>query len=131
VNNGDRKGAPWGGGGGWNDATGSAFPDWLEIDFNGSQTINEIDVFTIQDNYAAPADPTPNMTFTQYGVQDFDVQYWDGTTWQTVPGGHIVGNQNVWRTVTFGPLTTSRIRVLISRGAGGYSRLAEVEAYTP
>src|SRR4051812_2456201 len=44
VNNGDRKGLNWGAGGGWNDATSNAFPDWLEIDFSGIQTINEIDV---------------------------------------------------------------------------------------
>ena len=47
-----------GNGGGWNDATAYTFPDWVQIVFNGAQTITEIDVFTIQDNYAAPADPT-------------------------------------------------------------------------
>ena len=44
--NGDRRGQPWGAGGGWNDGTPNTWPDWLEIDFSGAQTIDEIDVFT-------------------------------------------------------------------------------------
>ncbi|HSS18686.1 MAG TPA: hypothetical protein VLL54_01180, partial [Pyrinomonadaceae bacterium] len=45
--NGDRKGVNWGNGGGWADASSGTFPDWLEVAFNGSKTIDEIDVFTI------------------------------------------------------------------------------------
>ena len=43
------------------------------------KTIDEVDVFSLQDNYASPVEPTPAMTFTQYGLTDFTVQYWDGT----------------------------------------------------
>ena len=57
--NGDRKGTNWGAGGGWNDATAASFPDWLQVDFAGARTINEIRVFTVQDNYAAPSSPPP------------------------------------------------------------------------
>src|ERR1044072_7678284 len=64
--NGDRKGSGWGGGGGWNDATLSAFPDWLEVDFVSPQSINEIDVFTLQDNFSSPATPFLGQTFSQY-----------------------------------------------------------------
>src|SRR5262249_42902656 len=71
ANNGDRRGLNWGNGGGWNDATGGSFPDWLQIDFNGTKTINEVDVFSVQDNYTAPNDPTPAMTFSLYGLTDF------------------------------------------------------------
>src|SRR5205085_2567291 len=69
--NGDRAGVGWAAGGGWNDATPNAFPDWLEVDFSGSKTIGEIDVFTLQDNFTAPSVPTPTMTFTLYGTTDF------------------------------------------------------------
>jgi hypothetical protein len=35
----------------WNDdAPANTFPDWLQIDFNGSKTITEIDVITVQDH---------------------------------------------------------------------------------
>jgi hypothetical protein len=130
ANDGDRKGLNWGAGGGWNDATTNVWPDWLEVDFNGSKTINEVDVFTLQDNYQSPSDPTPTMTFTLYGVTDFQLQYWTGSAWANVPGGAVSGNNLVWRQVTFSPLTTSSIRVWITGALGGYSRITEVEAYT-
>jgi hypothetical protein len=127
--NGDRTGAPWGNGGGWNDGTPSAYPDWLEVDFNGAQTINEVDVFSVQDNYQAPSPPTPTMTFTLYGLRNFEVQYWTGTAWADVPGGAVTGNNLVWRQFLFAPLSTSKIRVYVTL-ADTWSRITEVEAYT-
>ena len=91
--NGDRTGTFWGSGGGWNDATPNAFPDWLEVDFNGTKTIDEVDVFSVQDNYQAPSTPTPTMTFSLYGLTDFQVQYWTGAAWVTVPGGTVEREQ--------------------------------------
>jgi hypothetical protein len=131
ANNGDRKGLNWAAGGGWNDATPDAWPDWLEVDFNGSKTINEVDVFTVQDNYNSPSDPTPSMTFSLYGITDFQVQYLSGGNWLTVPGGTISGNNLVWRQVTFSPLTTTAIRVWVTGALADYSRITEVEAYAP
>ena len=128
--NGDRKGASWGSGGGWNDGTATAFPDWLQVDFATAATIDEIDVFSVQDNYTAPATPTTTMTFSQYGLRDFQVQYWDGSGWQTVSGGAIAGNSLVWRQITFAPVTTSRIRVFVTNALNTWSRIAEVEAYS-
>ena len=87
VINGDRKGVGWGNGGGWEDATAGIFPDWLQVTFAGVRSIGEIDVFTLQDNYPAPAEPTPTMTFTLYGITAFQVQYWTGSAWPTCPRG--------------------------------------------
>src|SRR5262249_42147805 len=87
------------------------------------------DVYSIQDGYASPVEPTPAMTFAQFGLTSFDMQYWTGTQWQTVPGGSITGNNLVWRRVQFFPVTTPRIRVLVTGALAGYSRIAEVEAY--
>jgi len=128
--NGDRKGSSWGNGGGWNDGTPNSFPDWLEVDFAGSQTINEVDVFSVQDNYQAPVEPTPAQTFSYYGLTDFQVQYWTGAAWATVPGGTVSGNTLVWSRVAFAPLTTTRIRILITNALNTWSRVTEVEAYT-
>src|SRR6476660_5067379 len=50
VNEGDRLGLNFGSGGGWADGTPNVWPDWVEIDFNASYSINEIDFFTLQDN---------------------------------------------------------------------------------
>jgi hypothetical protein len=128
ANNGDRIGAS---NALWTDNTNKAWPDWLEIDFNGNKTINEIDVITRQDNTSNPVEPTSNMTFTLYGVTSFDVQYWNGTIWKTVTNGSVTGNSNVWRQFTFSSVTTNKIRVMVNAGAGNtYSRIVELEAWT-
>jgi RHS repeat-associated protein len=124
INDGDRKTA------GWNDATGGSFPDWAEVDFNGSKTISEIDVFMLQDNWSNPSNPTEAMTFGSYGLAAFDVQYWNGSTWATVPSGSVTGNNKVWRRFSFSSITTSKIKVVANASADGWSRLVEVEAWT-
>src|SRR6185436_11614440 len=129
VNDGDRLGLNWGNGGGWADGTPNVWPDWVEIDFNASYPINEIDFFTLQDDYQNPIPPTLNMTFTLWGVTDFEVQYWTGSTWADVPGGNATGNNHVWRQFTFATITTAKIRVLINNALASYSRVTEIEAY--
>jgi hypothetical protein len=69
------------------------------------------------------------MTWSQWGVSHFTVQYWNGASWQAVPYGTIRNNTLVWRTITFPALTTDRIRVLVEWGNDGWSRLTEVEVY--
>ncbi len=129
ANNGDRKGVKWAAGGGWNDATNNVYPDWMQITFNGQKIIDEIDLFTLQDNYAAPVDPTQTTTFTKYGITAFDLQQWNGAEWVTLPGGSITGNNLVWRKITFPAITTDRIRVVVNDSLGGYSRITEIEVY--
>ena len=128
--NGDVTGAPAGNGGYWNDATPNVFPDWLEVDFAASETIGEVDVFSVQDNYLAPVTPTATTTFSLYGLQSFEVQYWTGSAWQDVPGGAITGNNLVWRKVTFPALATAKIRVQVDGTEDVWSRIAEVQAWT-
>jgi hypothetical protein len=118
-------------GGGWNDDTLGVFPDWVQIEFNESKTINEIDVFTIQDSFGNPSEPTASMTFSKYGIVDFTVQYWDGTTWVTVINGDVTGNNYVWRQFSFSPVVTSKIKVTINKAIDGFSRIIEVEAWSP
>jgi hypothetical protein len=130
VIDGDRKGTSWGGGGGWNDATAGAFPDWLQVAFNGTKSINRVDVFTLQDNYSAPVDPTPTMTFSGYGVTAFQVQYWTSSGWVAIPGASATGNNLVWRSFTFPSVSTDKIRVLINGALASYSRITEIEAWT-
>ena len=123
--NGDRKGTSY-----WNDATPRGFPDWLEVDFNGTKPVQEVDVFTVQDNFQSPVEPTPTTAFTLYGIRNYEVQYWTGSTWATVPGGTIANNNLVWRQISFAPIQTSKIRVLVTGTADGvWSRIVEVEAY--
>jgi hypothetical protein len=129
VNNGDRNGVNPGAGGYWNDATPTTFPDWVQVNFNGTKTISEIDVFALQDNYLTPVDPTPSMIFTSYGIVDFNVQSWTGMAWVDVPGGNITGNSHVWTRLSFPAITTDRIRVVVNRATDLWSRIVEIEAW--
>jgi hypothetical protein len=125
ANDGDRKsGVNF-----WRDDTANTYPDWLQIDFNGTKNISEIDVFTMQDNDQNPSDPTLGMTFVEDGITAFDVQYWTGSAWVTVPNGSVTGNNKVWRQFTFSPIATDKIRVLVSNALNGRSRIVELEAY--
>ena len=123
------RGVYYGGNGVWHDATGSAYPDWVQIAFAGTRTIDQINVFTVQDAWSAPSEPTPGMTWSQWAVKNFTVFYWTGSTWQTVPNGVVSDNNLVWRSITFPPLTTSHIVVWIEGATDGWSRLTEIEAF--
>jgi len=110
-------------------AAGAPKPDWLQVDFQGSKTIDEIAVVTMQDDYNNPAVPTETTTFTQYGLTNFQAQYWNGANWTAVPGGSVTGNNKVWRKFTFSPISTNKVRVLVTATADGYSRVMELEAW--
>jgi hypothetical protein len=122
-----RTGANWGNGGGWNDNTADAWPDWVQINFNGSKTIDHVVVYTVQDNYPNPVEPTDTMTFTLYGITAFTVQGWNGSAWVTL--GSVIGNNLVKRTVNFSAYTTDRIRISVTAALASYSRITEVEAW--
>ncbi len=126
INN-ERAGANWGNGGGWNDNTANAYPDWVQINFNGSKTIDHVVVYTVQDNYPNPVEPTDTMTFSLYGITAFTVQGWNGSTWVTL--GSVSGNNLVKRTVNFAAYTTDRIRINVTAVLASYSRITEVEAW--
>jgi hypothetical protein len=126
---GDHKGLNWGSGGGWHGA-GPTNSDWLQIDFSGTKTIDEIDVFMVQDNYASPVEPDLSMTFTLSGLRGFEVQYINAFGfWTDVPDGEVSGNDKVWRQFKFPALKTKTIRVLVNKTPDGYSRIVEVEAW--
>jgi hypothetical protein len=103
------------------------FPDWLQVQFNGTKTIDRVVVYSVQDNFVNPVEPTDTMTFLLYGLQDFLVQGFNGVSWLTL--ATVSGNNLVKRTVTFAPFATDRIRIYVSRGGSGYSRATEVEAW--
>ena len=126
--NGNTSG-PWGNGEGWNDATENVLPDWYQVDFAGSRTIDEIDVYSLHDNYTQANTPSESQTFSLYGLVNFQVQYWNNSAWTTIPGGNVTGNNKVWRKFTFAPITTSKIRLWITGVPDPWSRLVELQAW--
>ncbi|MDQ3805359.1 MAG: PKD domain-containing protein, partial [Acidobacteriota bacterium] len=129
VINGDRAGLNWDAGGGWNDATYGVWPDTFEINFAGSRKVDQIRVYTVQNDFRNPVEPTPTTPATDYGIADFDVQYWDGDSWETVTGGNVTGNDKAMRVFAFAPVTTSKIRVVVNKSRESWSRITEVEAF--
>ena len=127
VNDNQRTGTTWGNGGGWNDATKDTLPDWVQINFNGTQTIDRVVVYTIQDNYTNPIEPTDTLTFSTWGVTGFTVQGWNGSAWITL--ATVSGNNLVKRTVSFAAFTTDRIRVNVTSALASHSRITEIEAW--
>ena len=126
---GDLIGKNWENFGGWNDNTSDFYPDWLEITFDSPKKMNEIDVFTLQDALKLSVAPTSTMTFSKYGITNFDVQYWSGTDWNNVPGGSIQSNNLVWRKVSFDTITCQKIRIKVNESLEKYSRIVEVQAF--
>src|SRR5690606_33863293 len=106
-------------------------PQWLEVDFNRNRTISQIDVFTLRDNQNYNTDPTQSETFSLWGIRDFKVQYWDGSSWTDV--ADVTWNNKVWRQFTFSPVTTEKIRVYVTGVPGPQTnaRIVELEAWGP
>ena len=129
VIDGDRKGLNLTTGGGWRDDTASVFPDWIQVQFSDPMNIDEVSVFTQQDTWWSPVEPTESLNFFNNGITGFEVQYWTGATWTTVPGGSVTGNTKVWRKFTFASVMTDRIRVLIHASRLAFSTVVEVEAF--
>lgn len=134
--NGDRTGANWGSSsGGWNDNTRNAYPDILQVTFPVAGSINQINVFTLQNNWTSAGEPTVDSPATGEGILDFIVQYCSagcdtGTpTWTTIPGGNVTGNDKAKREFAFPAVTTSKIRVVVNNSRNNWSRIVEVEAY--
>lgn len=93
--------------------------------------IDEIVVVTRQDNLTA-GQPNENTTFSNEGNVDFDVQYWNGGSWATVSNGSITGNNKVLKKFQFSPITTDKIRVVVTDSLSAqyrYSRIVELEAW--
>jgi len=109
--NGDRRQTPvdqtlWTNG----DATN---PQYLEVKFVSSRTVEWVYLFgqyTDNPNYAEPSTISIESTSPLTG---FSIQYWTGTTWASVNELSRVDGTKVWRRVSFTPVTTDRVRVVL------------------
>lgn len=62
-------------------------------------------------------------------IEDFTIQYHDGNAWKLLSDGPVTGNSRIDWSRRFQPVTTDRVRLLISRTHIDVSRLWEVELY--
>jgi hypothetical protein len=132
VINGDRTGNGWGTlNGGWNDGTRNIYPDTLDITFSSAKTINEINVITLQNNWQNAGDPTLSTLATAEGILNFSLQYWNSDTsaWAAIQS--VTANDKAWRQFTFAPITTTKIRLVVTASRNNWSRVVELEAVGP
>jgi RHS repeat-associated protein len=140
----------------WHDGTLDAYPDWVQINFSGSKTINRVVVYAITDDLApagrapastttsgrttrvavrggngrktALADPTNDDSCVAEAPQEFTVEGWNGSSWVTL--ATVTDNNLCVRDLSFTPFTTDRIRINITMGGSHGSTIGEVEAWT-
>jgi hypothetical protein len=128
---GERAGASWESGGGWNDGTRDVWPDHLQINFNESQTISEVRVYTLQNDFRNPVEPTPQTPADLYGIGDFEVQSCNGATCTTIPVVGTVTNNDKAMTIIVlrTPVQATGVRIKVNNGRVSCSRIVEVEAF--
>ncbi|MGE5579869.1 MAG: flagellar filament capping protein FliD [Bacillota bacterium] len=121
VNDGVTGSALWGAGGGWSDGTPGDFTDdRIVVDFGQARTIDKLTVHTVN-SAAFPA--------AGFGIRDFSFEYWDGSAWVAL-GDPVTGNTGAYKSVSFSPVTTTKIRLNVTASNDGqYSRVTEIEAF--
>ena len=129
VNNNERAGTNWGNGGGWADGTPGTFPDWVQITFNGSKTIDRVvRLFAAgQLRAAGRAHRQHDLCHLRHhrlhraGLERGELdRRWPrsaATTWSSAR-------------VSFAPTTTDRIRINITAARNAGSYITEIEAWT-
>ncbi len=132
VIEGNRRATLWGASpadsqNGWNSASNPTIgaPDWVELNFGQARKINEINIFSVATTATEPHANTLAETSSNT-LQDFDVQYWNGSIWVDI--ANVTGNDRTWRQFKFSDITTQHIRVYITAALDGFARIAEIEA---
>lgn len=117
VNDGSRN-TTVGGAYSWTNAhtsgTDGRVPQWLQLDFGVNKTFSRVDIYTS----------------TGYIMRDYDVQYWNGTSWVTLVT--VTGNTLVQRSHTFASTSARLVRIYARSGSTSqpwYVRVNEFEVY--
>jgi len=102
----------------WLSAPG--LPDWVELTWKEPRTISAARVVSgYGQGWNGVTDP----------LRSFALQLHDGTGWREVPGTRAEDNTEVDWSCRFEPITTDRIRLLVTATQQGISRVWEVEVY--
>jgi hypothetical protein len=96
-------------------------PHWVELAWKEPRTISATRIvsgFVAGDGLSA-------------ALADFVLQYRDGSAWKDIPGTKTSGNTINDLGLRFKPVTTSRVRLVVTAALGGLARIWELEAYNP
>jgi hypothetical protein len=64
-------------------------------------------------------------------MEDFSLQYHNGSEWKEIPGAKIKGNNQPDWSMKFKPIKTNRLRLTITAAPQNLARIWEIEAYNP
>jgi hypothetical protein len=99
---------------------------WFQLDWPAGKVIDNVKVWS------------GLLSHSGYQILDYDIQYWDGTTWQTagsVSNNTQDGYSGQYNNVTFSAVTTNKIKLNITDPCANQSqedaRLIEIEVYGP
>ncbi|XVQ88496.1 family 43 glycosylhydrolase [Microbispora siamensis] len=93
---------------------------WVQYDWPSAVTLNRVRAYWFDDDQGIDLPASCS------------VQYWTGSAWQNVPGASACGvAANTFNTVTFSPVTTTRIRLNFTSRSGYSTGLLEVQALAP
>jgi hypothetical protein len=103
--------------------------NYVEITFVGSKTISRYDVIFPQDsNINGSTDPAnTSVAGTTYAVQDFTVQYWNGSSYTTIDT--VTGNNFQWVQRSITPTATTKMKFIWDTVRAGAAYLLETECW--
>jgi hypothetical protein len=94
-------------------------PTHVELTWEKPQTVSAVRIVTGQNGGPWPQTP----------IIDFVIQYHDGRDYRDIPQTKVTGNESPdWHT-RFGPVTTTKLRLAVTRTPGDLTRIWEWEVY--
>lgn len=97
----------------WNSSVQGNYPEYLTCTLGANSRIYRVVVYSVQDNYLTPSQPTPTMISTRFGLKDLQIETWDGASW--VLSDTVTGNDLIIKTVRLSaPVETTKIRIKIN-----------------
>lgn len=130
VINGDRRGSYGFDQSYWNvRAASNTEVQPIEIKFNSSQTVEWLYLFGFDagNGYTEPYPPLINTN--NQSNAGFTVEYWTGASWLAVSELLRVGSPNQWQRVKFTPVTTDRVRLVLTP-SNTQIVVSEIEVWT-
>jgi hypothetical protein len=103
--------------------------NYVEITFVGSKTISRYDIVFAQDgDINSSSDPAnTSVAATTYAVQDFTVQYWNGSSYTTIDT--VTGNNFQWVQRSITPTATTKMKFIWDTVRAGAAYLLETECW--
>ncbi len=93
----------------WNAANGASVNQWLLISYGKTVTVDSV-----------------VLSEALNRISTFEIQYWDGTAWQTCASGTAIGAH---KEISFTPVQTKLIRLMMSTPNGDLPSIYEFSSY--